>query len=98
MFHADPRGILALVAIAMCWALAVVLFRVGTPGSVARKLALLLVIEGVTLGSSSSLEFLLISPSEAYRLYRLQIPRWSAADSSACRAEGDRTMILSFSS
>jgi tellurite resistance protein len=70
VFHADPRGILAVVAIAMCWALAVVLYRVGTPGSVARKLGLLLVIEGVTLGSSSSLEFLLISPSEAYRLYR----------------------------
>jgi tellurite resistance protein len=70
MFHADPRGILALVAIAMCGFLAIVLYRVGKPGSVARKLALLLVIEGVTLGSSSSLEFLLISPSEAYRLYR----------------------------
>ena len=54
----------------MCGFLAVVLYRLGKPGSVARKLALLLVIEGVTLGSSSSLEFLLISPSEAYRLYR----------------------------
>ena len=42
-------GILALVAVAMCWSLAVVLYRVGTAGSVARKLALLLVIEGVTL-------------------------------------------------
>ena len=70
MLHADPRGILALVAVVMCWFLAVVLYRVGRPGSVARKLAVLLVIEGVTLGSSSSLEFLLISPSEAYRLYR----------------------------
>lgn len=70
MLHADPRGVLALVAIALCWALAALLYRVGMPGSVARKLALLLVIEGVTLGSSSSPEFLLISPSEAYRLYR----------------------------
>jgi len=70
MLHADPRGILALVAVAMCWALAVLLYRVGTPGSVARKLSLLLVVEGVTLGSSSSVEFLLTSPSEAYRLYR----------------------------
>jgi len=70
MFRADPRGILALVAIAMCLALAVVLYRVGTRGSVARKLALLLVVEAVTLGSSSSLEFLLVSPSAAFAAYR----------------------------
>ncbi len=42
-------GILGLGAIAACWALAVLLYRVGSAGSVARKLALLLVIEGVTL-------------------------------------------------
>jgi hypothetical protein len=42
-------GILGLVSIAACWGLAIVLYRVGTTGSVARKLALLLVIEGVTL-------------------------------------------------
>lgn len=62
MFVADPRGILALIAVAMCWSLAVVLFRVGNPGSVARKLSLLLIIEGVTLVSSSSVDFLLASP------------------------------------
>jgi len=62
MFVADPRGILALFAVTMCWALAVVLFRVGNPGSVARKLSLLLIIEGVTLGSSSSFDFILTSP------------------------------------
>jgi hypothetical protein len=39
MFHADPRGFLALLAVAMCWALAVVLYRVGVPGSAARKLS-----------------------------------------------------------
>jgi len=70
MFRADPRGILALVAIAMCLVLAVVLYRVGTRGSVARKLALLLVVEAVTLGSSSSVEFLLVSPSAAFEAYR----------------------------
>ena len=42
-------GALGLVAIAACWAFAVVLFRVGPPGSVARMLALLLVFEGITL-------------------------------------------------
>ena len=64
MITADPRGILALIAVAMCWALAVLLFRVGNPGSAARKLALLLVVEGVTLGSSDSVGFLLQSPTE----------------------------------
>ncbi len=64
MFHPDARGILALVAIVICWGLAVVLRRVGTPGSVARRLAFLLVVEGITLGSSSSVDFLLMSPGE----------------------------------
>jgi hypothetical protein len=72
MFQADPRGILALLAVAMCLALAVVLYRVGMRGSVARKLALLLVVEAVTLGSSSSVEFLLVSPTATIEAY----PRW----------------------
>lgn len=59
MFQAHPFGILALAAVAMSWALAVVLFRVSTADSVARKLALLLVIEGVTLGSSDAPWFVL---------------------------------------
>jgi hypothetical protein len=61
MFHASPWGILAIIAVAMCWALAVVLFRVGTPGSVARKLSLLLVVEGMTLGTSAAPWFILTS-------------------------------------
>ncbi len=69
MFQADPLGILALVAVAMCWALAIVLFRVGAPGSVARKLALVLVVEGVTLGSSGSIAFLFASPEETMRQF-----------------------------
>jgi hypothetical protein len=52
MFQFDLSSFLGLVAVAMCFALAVVLYRTGTPGSVARKLALLLAIEGITLGSS----------------------------------------------
>ena len=35
MIHIHPAGILALIALAMCWILAVVLYRVGTAGSVA---------------------------------------------------------------
>lgn len=42
-------GVLGLAAVAACWGLAVVLFRVGARGSVARKLAWLLVIEGLAL-------------------------------------------------
>ncbi len=42
-------GFLGVAAIAMCWSLAVVLYRVGESGGVARKLALLLVVEGFTL-------------------------------------------------
>ena len=49
MLQGQLIGILGLVAIAACWGLAVVLYRVGTVGSVARKLALLLFIEGLTL-------------------------------------------------
>ena len=53
MLQAHPYGIVALVATAMCWGLAVVLFRVGTPGSVARKLALLL---GISSFDAAALE------------------------------------------
>ncbi len=45
-------GILGLVAIAACWGLAAVLYRVGTTGSVARRLAVLLVVEGFVLASA----------------------------------------------
>ena len=50
-------GILGLFAIAACWGLAIALFRVGTAGDVARKLSMLLVIEGVTLLSAGFPEF-----------------------------------------
>ncbi len=59
MFQANAVGILGLVAVVACWALAVVLYRVGTPDSVARKLSLLLVIEGVTLGTGGYIDLLL---------------------------------------
>jgi hypothetical protein len=45
----DWSSILGLVAVGLCWALAVVLFRVGSTGSGSRKLAILLVIEGIAL-------------------------------------------------
>ncbi len=49
MFQVNLYGIMGLATIAMCWAFAVVLYRVGAPGSVARKLAVLLVVEGFIL-------------------------------------------------
>jgi len=69
MFQVDPRGILAVVAILMCWALAVVLFRVSPPGSMARKLSLLLVLEGVTLGTSDVISYFLVSPESFFQQY-----------------------------
>jgi hypothetical protein len=59
MLNPQLIGILGLVAIAACWGLAVVLYRVGTAGSVARMLALLLVVEGVTLFTAGFPEFVL---------------------------------------
>ncbi|MEP7043487.1 MAG: hypothetical protein ABI843_10520 [Dokdonella sp.] len=59
MLHADPQAILALTAVAMCWSFAVVLLRASARGSVARKLALLLVVEGVALATTGSIELML---------------------------------------
>ena len=50
-------GILGLVAVVACWALAVVLFRAGAAGSVARRLAFLLMIEGLVLITAGFPEF-----------------------------------------
>ena len=49
MVQANAMGIFGLFSVAMCWGFAVVLYRVGATGSVARKLALLMVAEGELL-------------------------------------------------
>ncbi len=49
MRQSTLMGMFGLVAVAMCWALLVVLYRVAATGRVARKLVLLLAVEGVTL-------------------------------------------------
>ena len=70
MFQVHPFAFLAVVAVTMCWGLAIVLFRVGMPGGAARKLALLLFLEGVTLGSSDAgVVYWLVSPDDFYALY-----------------------------
>ncbi len=59
MFQADLVAAFGAVAVSLCWSLAVVLFRAGLPGSVSRRLSLLLTVEGVTLASSGVLDFFL---------------------------------------
>lgn len=59
MNHMLFVGLLGLASVALCWSLAVVLFRVGPAGSVARQLAVLLVVEGVTLVTAGFPEFVL---------------------------------------
>ena len=62
MIQANAMGIFGLFSVAMCWVLAGLLYRVGATGSVARKLALLLVIEGAILVTGGSLG-LIITPA-----------------------------------
>ena len=59
MIQLNYVSVLALVAVAMCWSFAVVLYRVGAAGSVARKLALLLLVEGITLISTGYIDSML---------------------------------------
>jgi len=54
MFQVHPISVLALVTVLLCWGLGVLLFRTGMPGSVGRRLAVLLFVEGITLGSSGA--------------------------------------------
>lgn len=71
MFQASPVGFLALAAVAMCWTLAIALYHVGAPDSVARKLALLLVVEGVTLVTSGYIDLVLTPAIHGHRLYQV---------------------------
>ena len=59
MLQFSSLGTLALVALAMCWGLAVIVFRVSQPQSVGRQLSLLLVVEGATLISTGYLDLFL---------------------------------------
>jgi hypothetical protein len=69
MIQIHPVGILAVIAVVMCWGFAWVLYRTGTPGSMARKLSLLLVVEGVTLISTGYIELFLTDSMRAHHLY-----------------------------
>ena len=60
----------------MCWALAVVLYRVPSSAGVARMLALLLVIQGVTLVSTGYVDMLFTESVRAHPVY----PVWLYAE------------------
>jgi len=67
MLHANPTGIVALVAVVMSWSFAVVLVRAGPRGSVARRLATLLIVEGLALATSGSIDLLLADIGGIYQ-------------------------------
>ena len=74
MPYATWVGILGFVAVAACWALSVVLFRVGAPGTVARKLAWLLVIEGITLLTGGFIWFVLAGDEISDQWFNDNVP------------------------
>ena len=73
MLQAEPVGILGLVAVAMCWSLAIMLFRVGMPGTASRRLAVLLVVEGVTLGTTGFIDLFLTPAARELHFYPVMV-------------------------
>jgi len=69
MFATDLRGILTLLSLLACWALAVWLYRVSQSGSVARRLSLLLFVEGLTLSTSGTFLYIFAAGQEMVNLY-----------------------------
>lgn len=69
MLQFSSIGTLALVALAMCWGLAIVVFRVSPADSVGRRLSLLLVVEGATLISTGYIDLFLTEATRASSWY-----------------------------
>lgn len=69
MLQFSSIGSLALVALAMCWGLAVVVFRASPAGSVGRQLSLLLIVEGTALISTGYIDFFLSEAARAASWY-----------------------------
>lgn len=76
MFQFDPIGLLAFLAFVMCVSLALVIFRAGMAGGAARRLSLLLVIEGVTLVSTGYIDLFLGPEIRSLAWY----PSWLKAE------------------
>jgi hypothetical protein len=89
MFQLEVGGMLALVAVLLSWILAVVLWRVSLPGSVARKLSVLLVFEGITLVSSGSMFYWLVSVDAFFDQYK-----WMIWVQEISHAMGDLGMLV----
>jgi len=67
VFQVHPLAILALTTVLLCWGLSALLFRTGMPGSVGRRLAVLLFLEGLTLGSSGAgISYWFVSPEAVF--------------------------------
>jgi hypothetical protein len=69
MFQLSFIGVLAVISFAMCWVLAVVLYRVSSAGSVARSLSILLVVEGLTMISTGYLDLFFTSATRELSWY-----------------------------
>jgi hypothetical protein len=69
MLQFSSIGSVALVALGMCWSLAIVVFRVSPAGSVGRQLSLLLVVEGATLISTGYIDLFLTEAARAAAWY-----------------------------
>lgn len=76
MFKFDPIGLLAFLAFVMCVGLALVIFRAGMAGGTARRLSLLLVIEGMTLVSTGYIDLFLGPEIRSLAWY----PSWLKAE------------------
>ena len=72
MFQFNFVSLLAGFATLMCWSLAVILLRAGTGSMAARRLSLLLAIEGLTLISSGYIDLVLAAELKASAWY----PAW----------------------
>jgi hypothetical protein len=69
MLQFSSIGTLAVVALAMCWSLAIVVYRVSPKDSVGRRLSLLLVVEGATLISTGYIDLFLTEAATAAAWY-----------------------------
>jgi hypothetical protein len=61
----DARNLPGIVAVLICVAFAVWLWRIGTRGSTARQLSVVLAIEGLTILTSGALQFGVVYPATA---------------------------------
>jgi len=89
MLHANPTGIVALISVTMSWSFAVVLFRAGLPGSVARRLSLLLFVEGSALATSGSIDQLFLTGADEYLAHP-----WFLLAEDALHAAADCGMLV----